>query len=53
MSGGDGQAPCHTHTSLNFSGGGFINRTSDLYSYRKDRRIDAFVYEGRFCTIRQ
>jgi len=40
------------NTSLNFSGGGFINRTSDLYSYGKDRGIDAFVYDGKFCTIR-
>jgi hydroxymethyl cephem carbamoyltransferase len=40
------------NTSLNYQGTGFINRTSDLYSYCKTHGVDAFVYSGRFCRFK-
>ncbi|MFI0482816.1 carbamoyltransferase C-terminal domain-containing protein [Actinomadura sp. 9N215] len=39
------------NTSLNYHGSGFINRTSDLYSYCKHHGVDAFVHSGRFCRF--
>ncbi len=36
------------NTSLNFHGKGFINKSSDLYNYAKDRRLDGFVIEDIF-----
>lgn len=41
------------NTSLNFNGTGFINRTSDLYSYCKATGIDGFVYHDKFCVFRR
>lgn len=35
------------NTSLNFSGRGFINRTSDLIEYVRDWRLDGFVLDDR------
>ncbi len=40
------------NTSLNYHGSGFINRTSDLYSYCRTYGVDAFVYNGTFCRFR-
>ncbi|CAI3119715.1 Decarbamoylnovobiocin carbamoyltransferase [Acinetobacter oleivorans] len=39
------------NTSLNFNGTGFINRTSDLYSYAKLVGLDGFVYNNKFCVL--
>src|SRR5262249_27292070 len=39
------------NTSLNFSGTGFINRTSDLYKYCKSNDIDGFVYGDHFARF--
>lgn len=39
------------NTSLNFSGAGFINRTSDLYSYSCEKGLEGFVYNKRMCVI--
>ncbi|OLL30995.1 proline dehydrogenase [Burkholderia sp. SRS-W-2-2016] len=36
------------NTSLNFNGRGFINRTSDLAEYCRDRELDGFVVNDRF-----
>lgn len=36
------------NTSLNFKGSGFINRTSDLLEYCRERRLDGFVIEDQF-----
>jgi len=40
------------NTSLNFTGAGFINRTSDLYQYCKTTGIESFVYNNKFCVFR-
>lgn len=40
------------NTSLNFTGAGFINRTSDLYQYCKTTGIESFVYNNIFCVFR-
>jgi hydroxymethyl cephem carbamoyltransferase len=40
------------NTSLNFSGFGFINRTSDLLIYCDERGIDDFVVEGEWYRRR-
>ncbi len=36
------------NTSLNFNGRGFINRTSDLAEYCRDRGLDGFVVQNKF-----
>jgi len=36
------------NTSLNFNGRGFINRTSDLAEYCRDRGLDGFVAQNKF-----
>lgn len=36
------------NTSLNFSGRGFINRTSDLIEYGEEHGLDGYVVENRF-----
>lgn len=41
------------NTSLNFSGRGFINRTSDLIRYGDEHGIDAHVVDDLFITRRQ
>lgn len=41
------------NTSLNYNGAGFINRTSDLYSYCKENNVDAFVYDNKFCRLQK
>ncbi len=38
------------NTSLNFSGRGFINRTSDLIAYGEQHGLDGYVVNGRFVT---
>jgi len=40
------------NTSLNFNGTGFINRTSDLYHYCKENKIDGFVYANKLCMFK-
>ena len=40
------------NTSLNFSGRGFINRTSDLISYGEEHGLDGYVVEDRFIRRR-
>ncbi|OZM71762.1 proline dehydrogenase [Amycolatopsis antarctica] len=41
------------NTSLNFSGRGFINRTSDLIEYGEQHGLDGYVVEDTFVTRRQ
>lgn len=41
------------NTSLNFSGRGFINRTSDLILYGEERGLDGYVINDSFVTPRQ
>lgn len=36
------------NTSLNFNGGGFLNRLSDLYKFALQHELDGFVFEDRF-----
>jgi hydroxymethyl cephem carbamoyltransferase len=38
------------NTSLNFSGRGFINTTSDLLSYGEEHGLDGFVINDTFVT---
>jgi predicted NodU family carbamoyl transferase len=40
------------NTSLNFNGRGFINRTSDLAEYCRDRGLDGFVVQDKFYLPR-
>lgn len=40
------------NTSLNFSGRGFINRTSDLVAYGERHGLDGYVVEDTFVTRR-
>ncbi len=40
------------NTSLNFKGMGFINRTSDVMTYVKQRGIDGMVINERFYLLR-
>lgn len=40
------------NTSLNFHGTGFINRTSDLYSYAKTAGLDGFVAGNAFYRFK-
>ncbi|QDY77298.1 carbamoyltransferase C-terminal domain-containing protein [Streptomyces qinzhouensis] len=40
------------NTSLNFSGRGFINRTSDLIQYGEQHGLDGYVVEDTFITRR-
>lgn len=41
------------NTSLNFSGRGFINRTSDLVQYVRDRQLDGFVLDDKLYRPRR
>ena len=41
------------NTSLNFKGKGFINRTSDLMTYVRERGIDGMVIDGRFYLLKK
>ncbi|MYU25221.1 carbamoyltransferase C-terminal domain-containing protein [Streptomyces sp. SID8352] len=41
------------NTSLNYSGRGFINRTSDLIAYGELHGLDGYVVNGTFITPRQ
>ncbi|WP_405749606.1 proline dehydrogenase [Streptomyces sp. NBC_01411] len=41
------------NTSLNFSGRGFINRTSDLIQYGEERGLDGYVVGGTFAVRRR
>ncbi|WP_050479754.1 carbamoyltransferase C-terminal domain-containing protein [Herbaspirillum rhizosphaerae] len=36
------------NTSLNFNGGGFLNRLSDLYKFALQHELDGFIFENRF-----
>ncbi|GKS93757.1 carbamoyltransferase C-terminal domain-containing protein [Acidovorax sp. SUPP2825] len=38
------------NTSLNFNGGGFLNRLSDLIHFAKEHGLDGFVFENRIFT---
>ncbi len=40
------------NTSLNFSGKGFINRTSELLQYARETGLDGFAVEGRLFLRR-
>ncbi|QWF83907.1 carbamoyltransferase C-terminal domain-containing protein [Amycolatopsis sp. CA-230715] len=40
------------NTSLNFSGRGFLNRTSDLIEYGEQHGLDGYVVEDTFVTRR-
>jgi predicted NodU family carbamoyl transferase len=40
------------NTSLNFSGRGFINRTTDLIEYGEQYGLDGYVVEDTFVTRR-
>lgn len=41
------------NTSLNYSGRGFINRTSDLVDYGEKHGLDGYVVNGTFATRRR
>jgi predicted NodU family carbamoyl transferase len=41
------------NTSLNFSGRGFINRTSDLIKYGEEHGLDGYVVNDTFVTPRK
>ncbi|MFJ2554602.1 MULTISPECIES: carbamoyltransferase C-terminal domain-containing protein [unclassified Streptomyces] len=41
------------NTSLNYSGRGFINRTSDLIAYGERHGLDGYAINGTFITVRR